>query len=304
MDSRLLVFLAVARMGQLTQASTQLNLSPSSVSAQIASLERDLGVILFTRRGRGMELTASGQLLQVAAEQMESVWRKTVREVQAHYEGTASVRLAASHTASELYLPRPLGRFRSKWPQTQVHLTMTNSQSVVDMVTAGTVDIGIIEGASPVSRLRHETLWRDELVMIAAAQHPIAQRQSVALEELVGWDWILREEGSGTRRVFERALEQKGFAVHQLSVIMQLSSLRAILAMVANNVGVSVVPRAVLDAEEVTVPNIVCITIAELDLHRTLEAVMTTAPLSATVEHLLEELRQDVRIRHMQSAAE
>jgi DNA-binding transcriptional LysR family regulator len=181
---------------------------------------------------------------------------------------------------------------------------MTNSQSVVDMVTVGTVDIGIIESAAPVSRLRHETLWRDELVMIAAAQHPIARRQSVALEELVSWDWILREEGSGTRRVFERALEQKGFAVHQLSVIMQLSSLRAILAMVANNVGVSVVPRAVLDAEEVTVPNIVCITIAELDLHRTLEAVMTTAPLSATVEHLLEELRQDVRIRHMQSAAE
>lgn len=304
MDSRLLVFLAVARMGQLTQASARLNLSPSSVSAQIASLEQDLGVTLFTRHGRGMELTASGKLLRAAAEQIESLWRKTVRDVQSSYDGTANLRLAASHTAAELFLPRPLGRFRSKWPQTQVHLTMTNSQSVVDMVTAGTVDVGIIEGASPASRLRHETLWRDELVMIAAAHHPVARRKSVAVEELMQWDWILREEGSGTRRVFERALEHKGFPANQLSVMMQLSSLRAILAMVANNVGVSVVSRAVIDTEEMTVPNIVCIAIEGLDLHRTLEAVLATAPMPMTVEHLLDEIRQDVRIRQMRSSAE
>jgi DNA-binding transcriptional LysR family regulator len=296
-DSRLQIFLAVARIGQLTQASARLNLSPSSVSAQITALEQDLGVTLFHRRGRGMDLTPSGQILFSAAEQMEFLWRKTVRDVQAHHEGIAQIRIAASHTAAELFLPRPLGRFRSKWPETRVHLTMTNSQSVVDMVTGGTVDIGIVEGASEHSRLHHEELWTDELGLIVAAHHPLAGRRSLGVEELGELDWILREEGSGTRRVFERALEQAAIPVRHLSVMMQLSSLRAIVAMVANNVGVSVVSRAVFDSDEITVSNIVPIAIERLNLRRTLEAVLPTEPSSSMVEHLLEDLRRDVEIR-------
>lgn len=297
MDSRLLIFLAVARTGQLTEASKRLNLSPSSVSAQIASLEHDMGVALFIRRRRGMELTSSGKILLLAAEQMESLWNKTLREVRADSEGVARVRIAASHTAAELFLPRPIGRFRSKWPDTRVHLTMTNSQSVVDMVTAGVVDIGIIEGTPQHSRLRHERLWTDELIMIASSRHPAARQTSIGIGQLASLDWILREEGSGTRRVFERALEQAGLALNQLPIMMQLSSLRAILAMVSNNVGVSVVTRAIFEADEIKVSNIVPIAIEQLDLRRTMEAVMPTAPSPRMVQYLLDELSQDVLIR-------
>lgn len=301
MDSRLLIFLAVARVGQLTEASTRLNLSPSSVSAQIASLERDLGVALFARRNRGMDLTPSGHMLFAAAEQMEFLWRKTVREVKAHHEGLAQVRIAASHTAAELFLPRPLGRFRSQFPETRVQLTMTNSQSVVDMVVGGAADIGVVEGAAENTQLRHETLWTDELSLVVAAHHPMAGRPSLGVEELAHLDWILREEGSGTRRIFERALAQAGFPAHHLPVMMQLSSLRAIVAMVANNVGVSVLSRAVFDSEEITVSNLVPIAVERLDLRRTLEAVLPTVPSSSMVENLLGELRRDVDIRQRRS---
>ncbi len=298
MDPRLFAFLAVARTGQLTQASKRLNLAASSVSAQIAALERDLGATLFVRGSRGMDLTSSGVALLQAAEEMEALWNKTVRDVRAEQEGAARVGIAASHTAAELFLPQPLGRFRDKWPETRIHLIMTNSQDVIERVADGTVDVGIIEGAGTRGALSSERLWTDELVLIMSHRHPWARRTAIEASELAALDWILREEGSGTRRVFERALERAGFSVHALNVMMQLSSLRSIIAMVANNVGVSVVSRSVLDAEEVRVSGVVSMPVDGLDLHRTLEVVTSGKDLSLRAAQLVEQLRLDVAIRH------
>ncbi|NMP20904.1 LysR substrate-binding domain-containing protein [Sulfobacillus harzensis] len=297
MDPRLFVFLTVARLGQLTQASKRLNLSPSSVSSQIAALERDMGATLFVRGSRGMKLTASGRTLFSAAEQMEALWNKTSRDVRATQEGVSRVRIAASHTTAELFLPRPLGRFRAQWPETLINLVMTNSETVLDMVTDGAVDVGIIEGTPVRGRLHHEKLWTDQLTLIVSTQHPLAHRESVSIPDLTALDWILREEGSGTRRVFERALEHAGFAVSELNVMMRLASLRSILAMVANNIGVSVVSRAIFGAEEITVSGVVPVSIVGLDLTRTLEAVLPGANITTRVEQLLDQLRHDARIR-------
>lgn len=299
MDPRLFIFLAVARLGQLTQASKRLNLSPSSVSSQIAALEQDLGATLFVRGSRGMTLTVSGHALLSAAEQMEALWTKTVRDVRAEHEGASRVRIAASHTTAELFLPRPLGRFRAQWPETLIHLVMTNSQTVMDMVSDGAVDIGIVEGAPLRANLHHEKLWTDQLTLIVSQKHPLAEQGSVSIPELTRCDWILREEGSGTRRVFERALEHAGFSVNELHVMMQLSSLRSILAMVANNVGVSVVSRAVFSAEEITVSGIVPVSIIGLDLSRMVEVVLPAAQLTTRTQYLLDQLRHDVRTRRM-----
>lgn len=295
MDPRLAIFLAVARLGQITRAGRRLNLSPSAVSSQIVALERELGATLFVRGSRGMRLTASGHTLYAAAEQIEALWTKTARDVQAEQQGAPRVRIAASHTAAELFLPRPLGRFRAQWPDTLIHLVMTNSQTVVERVTGGTVDIGVIEGGPVRGEIRHERLWTDQLTLIVSVRHPLATLGSVSVSELAGLDWILREEGSGTRRVFERALEHAGFSPHELNVMMQLASLRAILAMVANNVGVSVVSRAIFAAEEIALPGIVGLPIRGLDLSRTLEAVLPAAEPSSRAARLLAYLRADAR---------
>ncbi len=297
LDPRLVAFLAVARTGQLTQASKRLNLAASSVSAQIASLERDLQAVLFLRGSRGMDLTASGAALLQTAEQMEALWNKTLRDVRAEQEGAARVGIAASNTVAELFLPQPLGRFRDKWPETRIRLLMTNSQEVVERVADGTVDIGIIEGAVTRGALYAERLWTDELVLILSVRHPWARRPSIQASELSALDWILREEGSGTRRVFEQALERAGFSVHGLNVMMQLSSLRSIVAMVANNVGVSVVSQAVLDSAEIQISGVASIPVEGLDLHRTLEVVTAGPDLPLRAAQLVEQLRLDVRIR-------
>lgn len=295
MDPRLTIFLAVARLGQVTRAGRRLSLSPSAVSAQIAALERDLDVTLFIRGSRGMRLTASGRALYPAAEQIEALWTQTAREVRAEQQGSPHLRIAASHTAAELFLPRPLGQFRAQWPETLVHLAMTNSQTVIDQVTHGSVDMGVVEGGPVSGGVHHERLWTDELTLIVSRRHPLAARGVVSVEELASLDWILREEGSGTRRVFERALEHAGFSVHELNVMMQLASLRAILAMVANNVGVSVVSRAIFAAEEMQLSGIAAIAIPDVDLTRTLAAVLPSSVPGSQTARFLSLLRADAR---------
>lgn len=300
MDSRLGVFLTVARMEQLTRASQHLNLAPSSVSQQITGLEQDLGAVLFIRTSRGMKLTASGRLLFTMAEEMEATWQKTVRTIQLYEHHSAEVRIAASHTVSELYLPRPLGRFRSESPHTRIHLSMTNSTNVVEQVLRGTVDIGIIEGAAPNSRVEKISLWRDSMGLIVSRQHPFVSHASIGLKELEHLEWILREPGSGTRRVFERALEDAGSSIGRLMILMELSSLRAITAMVANNVGVSVVSEAIVGSSEIKIPGVKLLPIRELSLTRTIEAVISPHSTSDTVKRLLSRLQEDVAIRQHQ----
>ncbi len=300
MDSRLGVFLTVARMEQLTRASQHLNLAPSSLSQQITGLEHDVGTTLFQRTRRGMKLTPNGRILFTMAEEMEATWQTTLRTIRLSETEASEVRLAASHTVSELYLPRPLGRFRADSPHTRIHLNMTNSADVIDQVLRGVVDIGIIEGAGPHSRIQRFALWQDTMGLIVSHHHPLASHKSVDLEDLEGLDWILREPGSGTRRVFEHALQDAGLAVGRLTVLMELSSLRAIAAMVANNVGVSVVSSAIVDTSESQIPAVKLLTIRGLSLTRTIEAVVSSLPQSQAVARLLFRLQEDVAIRARQ----
>ena len=296
-DSRLHVFLAVARTGQLTRASRQLNLSASAVSTQIMALERDLRATLFIRSSRGMTLTPSGKLMFTTAEQMEAVWTRTAREIQAEEQGAARLNIAASHTAAELFLPQPLGRFRAKWPDTRLHLVITNSQMVADRVTTGQADLGIIEGSRSPEELSSEALWTDELILVVSTRHPWASQGSVDASHLPQADWILREEGSGTRRVFNDALTHAGFSESDLSVMMELDSLRAIIAMVANNVGVSVMSRETVDSEEIRVRGVAALSIRGLNLTRQLKAIFPISHQAPRTGHLLADLREDVLIR-------
>lgn len=300
-DSRLQVFLAVARTGQLTQASRQLNLSASAASGQITALEHDLRTTLFIRSSRGMTLTPSGKIMFTAAEQMEAVWTRSTREIQAVEQGAARLNIAASHTAAELFLPQPLGRFRAKWPDTRIHLVITNSQMVADRVSAGRADLGIIESSHSPEQLHSYDLWTDDLVLVVSTRHPWASYDSVDASHLPQADWILREEGSGTRRVFKEALTDAGFSESDLSVMMELDSLRAIIAMVANNVGVSVMSRETVDSKEIRVRGVVALSIRGLNLTRRLKAIFPISHQAPRAADLLADLREDVLIRRQRA---
>ncbi|AEJ41133.1 transcriptional regulator, LysR family [Sulfobacillus acidophilus TPY] len=300
MDPRLTLFLAVARMGRLNQASRLLNMSPSSLSAQISSLERDLGLTLFERGPRGMRLTAAGKRLADAAAELEGQWRHALTQARLTAAGQDQVALAASQTATELFLPRPLGIFRQRYPQIRLTVTMDNTEGVLRRVAEGSVSLGIIEGGPIHGAYSVTNLWQDELGVIVSRQHPLAVRKTLTVDEVVGLELILREAGSGTRTIFERALHQAGWSSQALNVIMEFSSLRAILAMVTHNVGGSIVSRAVVESPDIHIPDVVFIPVSDLVLTRNIQAVTRRhGPSAPARDTLLQFLKQDARGRRV-----
>ena len=273
MERRLAAFLVVARTGRLSEAARRLNLPVSSVSQQIGSLEVDFGVRLFVRSNRGMALSSAGEALRRHAEEIEATWRQAFREVRRAESGVQAVHLAASQTVTEIFLPEPLGRFRRHEPTVQLTLTMANSAGVLLQVETGQVDFGIVEGRLHTRGLNVSPLWQDELGLVVSTRHPWAGRSEVGVDELAEADLILREEGSGTRRVLESALHHVGRDLGDFRVIMELSSLRAITAMVSHNVGVSVLSRRVATDSAGAPSAVVFVAIAGLRLRREIDLV-------------------------------
>ena len=294
MDLRLKIFLAVSRLRQLTEASRQLNMAPSSVSEQLAALESEVGVRLFVRTNRGMRLTEAGERLFKTAQLIEGQWHASLRAVNLIASGTHRIDLAASQTATELFLPRPLGRFRDRLPDVPIHLTMANTSTVLERVAAGSVDMGFIEGGTVHGSLLAVNLWSDGLVLVVSKRHHLAHLETIGVDRLVDLDWILREPGSGTRAIFERGLGRAGWSVDGLKVIMELSSLRAILSMVAHNVGVSVVSRAIVASGQTGDEGVHPIVIQGVSLERHIQLALNRhSSHSDAVEALIGLLKMD-----------
>lgn len=231
---QLRIFVAVAERLHMTRAAEALNLTQSAVSAAVAALEARHGTRLFDRVGRGLALNAAGAAFLPEARavlaQAEAAGR-VLDDLAGLKRG--SVRLFASQTIAAYWLPPRMAAFARAHPEIDLHLTIGNTHRVVEAVLAGEAELGLIEGAFEAARVEKARIDADRLVVVAAPGHPLAGRgEPLSASDLRGLDWVLREEGSGTRSEFEAALP-RGVAASELRTVLTLPSNEAILAAVA-----------------------------------------------------------------------
>ena len=232
---QLRIFIAVAERQHLTQAAGALALTPAAVSASIKGLEERYGVALFDRVGRRIELSAAGRAFLAEAKAALAMARnaeRTLAELSGLQRGTLDIH--ASQTIASYWLPPLLVQFRQRYPNIQLSLTAGNTRSVAQAVLEGAADIGFIEGGIDEAELQVQTVGDDRMVVVVAPGHPWAGRRQPALADLVEGEWIMREQGSGTRSAFENAMEAAGVAAAQLKVVLELPSNEAVRAAVAS----------------------------------------------------------------------
>ncbi|HET9126773.1 MAG TPA: LysR family transcriptional regulator [Propionibacteriaceae bacterium] len=209
--SALALLVAVADHGGLGAAARQVGVAQPNASRSLARLERTLGLTLLVRRPQGSTLTPAG--LAVAG------WARTVLAAMDDLErGAAALAgapgnglvVAASQTVAEYLLPGWLAGLRSTGEQAQIDIRVLNSASVLDGVRSGDLGLGFVETAGTLRGLHSRIVARDELVAVVAPGHPWARRQlPVTAGELAATPLVVRERGSGTRDVLERALREK-----------------------------------------------------------------------------------------------
>lgn len=250
-DRRLQVFHTVAGVLSFTKAAEILNMTQPAVTHQVRQLEADFNTRLFDRENNRISLTHSGEEVLRYANQIIALYGEMHESVKSITGDTSGlVTLGASTTIAEYMLPDLLGGFQKKFPDVQVRLRVANTDAVVNMVADNTIDLGVVEGEVNNQYLNVEDCQVDELRVIVPPGHPLAEHSSVAPSELLNYPFVFREDGSGTRSVIARYLEQNGLDEHQLNQPFELGSTEAIKGAVQAGMGISMVSASALVKEE------------------------------------------------------
>jgi DNA-binding transcriptional LysR family regulator len=214
------------------------------VSLQIKALEEDVGVQLFDRTGAQITLTSAGKVLLNYCEQVKTLLAQTEHEIAAlSGEHAGQLALGASTTIAQYVLPRLLGEFCREHPRVHPTLVSGNTEHIVEAVEKQKISLGFIEGPARSREVKSEPFLEDELVLIASTAHEWAERASVSVSDLCSSPLLMRERGSGTRRVIEMALERQGIRRNVMRIVMELDSTEAIKSAVEAGLGVGFVSR-------------------------------------------------------------
>jgi len=264
------LFAAVVQQGGFTRAAAKLNLSQPAISKSLNELERQLGVNLLDRTGRSIRLTTAGRTLHARARELfgvESVAEQELRELRGLKRG--SLRIAASTTIATYMLPPYLGRFHLRHPNVRIQTTSANTRSVLRMLLEFRVDVALVEGPVSNPRVIVEPWREDELIVIAPPDHPLRSVGRVGVKDLTENVFLVREPGSGTRVVTERALALHGV---RLTKTMRVGGTEAIKQAVAAGLGLAIVSRAAA-ADQLMLGRVAILPVEGLVIRRTLAQI-------------------------------
>lgn len=229
LDFRLHVFYTVARRLSFTKAAAELYVTQPAVTKHIQELEHQFGTALFDRRGNQISLTTAGNLLLRHAETIMATYRQLEFDMNAlKGQPAGTLRLGASTTVAQYVIPPVLARFHEQSAGVSISLLSGNTEQVEQQLLNNDIDLGLVEGRTHHSDIRYTPFVKDELVLVCRANHPVADRDEITLEELCTLPILLRERGSGSLEVIEHALRGVGLRLTNLTIEMQLGSTESI----------------------------------------------------------------------------
>lgn len=237
--NQLALFHAVAEEGGFGRAARRLHISQPAVSIQISQLEDVLGVRLFDRIGRTIRLTPAGETLAAYARRiaaLEGEADHAMRQLATVQGGR--LRIGASSTIGAYLLPQLMSDFHRQWPAIALEMTLGNTTVIQQQLVDGVIDLGLVEGKHLNPVLTIQTFRDDQLVPIAAWDHPLTKLRSPTLKQFLKYPLILRETGSGTRQTILDFLSARGLANFETQ---SFGSNEAVKGAVAAGLGVSFV---------------------------------------------------------------
>jgi LysR family transcriptional regulator, transcriptional activator of the cysJI operon len=272
---RLKVFRTVAEHLSFRKAAEHLFISQPAVTLQIKALEEDLGARLFDRTANRISLTPQGARLLRYAKKIHALVCEAERDLAAT-DGQLSGELAlgVSTTIAQYVLPRLIGAFLDEHPRVKLLLQSGNTEQIVQLLIDRKVSIGLIEGPSRHREVRTKPFMEDELVLIAPPQFEFDR---LSREQFLVASLLMREQGSGSRRVVETALEKAGIRLKAFKGVMDLDSTEAIKSAVEAGLGVGFVSRWAI-SKELELQALKVVPVAGLRIARSFSLVFCNGP--------------------------
>ena len=258
-------FVTVADEGSISGAARAGFASQPALSKAIRELEKQIGLPLFERNARGVILTEAGTLLHEHARALFALESQTENALTALRDvDGGTLRIGATTTLANYVLPPLLGEFRRQFPRVTLTLERANSRAIEAKLADYALDVAFIEGLPGHENLSAHAWREDELVLVCAPTHELAARELVYVGDLKNENWIVREEGSGTRQWIERAL--KPWCLPPAKA-WEIGSAEAIKGAVAANFGIAFVSRAAA-SDQIALGKLRVIRVAEIEIRR------------------------------------
>lgn len=236
------IFYTISERGSFSAAALTLHMTQPAVTMQIQALEDYFGAKLFDRSTKKIMLSEAGRTLMPFALRSMQLMRETDQAMSAFthmLEGR--LQLGASLTIGEYVLPRLLGPFGREYPNISIMMKVMNTTQIMEEINKHQLNFGLIE--APVSHpdMVIEPVMGDELKLIVPQGHPLADQTEVTLSDALGYPFVLREQGSGTRRVMEEQLLAKGLDPGAMRIVMELGSTGAVKSAVEAGLGITII---------------------------------------------------------------
>jgi DNA-binding transcriptional LysR family regulator len=221
---KLQLFEATARLGKLTKAANEISLSQSAASQALKELEHSLGYPLFERVGRELLITENGLKALPKVRQISDILDSLQLENLNPMSGV--LKIVASATIATYLLPKLLANFIKSYPDVSPEIHIGNTQMVIDYLDKGQANIGLIEGPALHPHLQITAWKKDTLQVFCQPDHPLTKVGEITFEQLKQHPWVLREHGSGTRAIFDSAIEQVGTHINSAIVLTRQSAIK------------------------------------------------------------------------------
>ncbi|NLK68193.1 MAG: LysR family transcriptional regulator [Clostridiaceae bacterium] len=239
------IFIAVADCGKMNAAAKQLYISQPTVSQAIKELEEHYNMLLFERLGKKLHITENGKELLYYARSIVKQFDDMEEKI---FESSyvKKIRIGATLTVGNCILGNVIKRFEELNPKTEVYSYINNTKNIEEKLLQSELDIGIVEGKITNQNLIAVPLVNDHLVLVCSAKHPLAQKKNISLSELENERFAMREEGSGTRALFESYMHEHGVPI---KVVVEGSSIDVIKKAIIENQCLSVISIRLVEEE-------------------------------------------------------
>ena len=269
-------FVQVAEGGSFSRAAKELYLTQPTISAHIASLEKELNVRLFIRNTKEVSLSEDGKELYKYAKPMMDLEHKIEERFGSGEEpGKHCITIAASTVPAQYLLPAILKRYNEKYPEEQLKILEMDSAKVVLRVIDHMVDVGLTGTTLEKKHCRYVPFYKDQLVVITPNTEKYRKLQAESADD-ISWicqeSFIMREEGSGTRKEAEKQFARAGISVEKLDVIASIENQETIKKSVSQGLGISVL-SALASKDEVEEGHILAFPIPGADSGRNINLV-------------------------------
>lgn len=226
----------VARLGSVSSAAAEMHVTQPAVSLQLRQLEEATATPLTRKVGRGIQLTAAGEVMADYAERIIALWNEAGNELAALRGVISGTLRIGAVTTAEYLLPPMLVMFTTDRPDVRIQLKVGNRDEIVNMLGRHEIDLAIMGTPPREFRTVAAPFAKHPMAFVASVSHPLMNKSKVSLDDIQAANMLVRERGSGTRVAVERLFKEAGCTFR---IGSELSSNEAIKRMVVAGLGVA-----------------------------------------------------------------